>query len=467
MCDTFVVVRPEGVLFAKNSDRDPNEAQRIEWHPAREHAPDATVRCTWRTIPQARRTRATTLSRPFWMWGAEMGTNDAGLCVGNEAVFVRGGSARDGLTGMDLVRLVLERAGSVDEGVEVLRALLQTHGQGGRCGYDSASFRYDNSFLLADATGAAVVETAGRELAAERVTSGARAISNGLSIEPFATRHADRLRTHVARAAVRRERVTCLAANATTPADAAAVLRDHGPGRHGPGAHGPGGHGPGGHGARGHGLHDATTPGGAAAPRTALRDARYSWISGAMGAPCMHAGGWIAASQTVGSWISWLTPASQRHWATGSAAPCLSVFHPLPGPDPACSLDAAAAQALLGTPDGAPDPTSWWWAVERLHRSALTSPNTLPSSFHAERDELEARLGTIASDPVEHGRFDEHHAAARAWLARWTTWLDQQPAHDERPRWLRARWARWQRQAARGSRFLPWDDQRGVTATRP
>lgn len=52
-------------------------------------------------------TQAVILSKPAWMWGAEMGANASGVVIGNEAVWTRLNGPSDcneKLLGMDLVR---------------------------------------------------------------------------------------------------------------------------------------------------------------------------------------------------------------------------------------------------------------------------------------------------------------------------------------------------------------------------
>ena len=169
MCDTLVALEAGRVFFAKNSDRDANEAQLLDWIPARRHESGTPLRCTWIEIPQVAQTHAVLLSRPFWMWGAEIGANEHGVVIGIEAVLARRSPPRLGLTGMDLLRLGLERARTAQEAVETLTTLLETHGQGGGCGHEDRGFRYHNSFLIADHTGAHVLETVDRKWAVEAV----------------------------------------------------------------------------------------------------------------------------------------------------------------------------------------------------------------------------------------------------------------------------------------------------------
>jgi len=91
MCDTLIadakVTNNNTAIFAKNSDRPPNEAQYLAWLPPRNYPGGEKVQCTYIKIPQAKETNAILLSKPFWMWGGEMGVNEHGLAIGNEAVF--------------------------------------------------------------------------------------------------------------------------------------------------------------------------------------------------------------------------------------------------------------------------------------------------------------------------------------------------------------------------------------------
>ena len=100
-------------------------------------------------------------------------------------------AAADGLTGMDLVRLALERATGAADAVDIITTLLERHGQGGS-GHDPALVpggrSYWNSFLVASAGTAFVIDTSGIEWAVEEVVE-ARAISNRTSIPVFDAAH--------------------------------------------------------------------------------------------------------------------------------------------------------------------------------------------------------------------------------------------------------------------------------------
>ena len=390
MCDTMVRVLDDRVLFAKNSDRDPNEAQRLEWHPRACHPAGATVDCTWITIPQVRETNAVLLSRPFWMWGAEMGTNEHGVTIGNEAVFTRQPYAKTGLLGMDLLRLALERAATAEAAVETMIALLETHGQGGGCGHENRGFTYHNSFLVADGQGAYVFETAGREHDVARVV-GTRTISNALTIPGFAERNTDRLRSAVAAAHRRQARSCALTAEARSAGDLFAVLRDYGPGR--------------------------TAP-------------SYSIINGGMGAACMHAGGLLAASQTTASWVSELQPDRAQHWATGTSIPSASLFKPV----------AVGVPVDTGAPSDVAD-DSLWWRHERFVRRVMRDPVRNFPLFQPVRDALETAW--LAHPPESAAAFAEHFARLETWDAR----VREAAAADTRPFWLRRYWRKRDRMA--------------------
>ena len=386
MCDTIVVVEPDRVLFAKNSDRDPNEAQLLDWQPRHRHPEGDRVRATWISIDQVSETAAVLLSRPFWMWGAEMGANEHGVVIGNEAVFTGEPYGPPGLTGMDLVRLGLERAGTATAAVEVITTLLERHCQGGGCGHEKREFTYHNSFIVADPHEAWVLETAGRHWATEHVTSGARSISNGLTIAGFAERYSDHLHTHFSRCALRRSLTESAAGRATGPGDLMGALREHGTGGWAP---------------------------------------RYSPVTGAMSAPCMHAGGLVASSQTTASWVAELGPAGCSHWVTATAAPCTGLFKPVSVGEP---LD------LGPEPVDRFDDRCLWWRHEVLHRRALEDPEALVPLFASERDEVEARW--LQDPPEPAAAFAEADELLRSWTDR----VRAAGAHDRRPPWVRRYW---------------------------
>jgi secernin len=382
MCDTFVALssstRDGSVLFGKNSDREPNEAQCVVTIPATDHLNGSKVKCTYIEIPQIAHTHAVILSKPFWMWGAEMGSNEFGVTIGNEAVFTRVPYEKGhSLTGMDLLRLALERSKTAAEGLKIITTLLETYGQGGNCGF-THPFYYHNSFLIADLNEAWILETAGKQWAALKVKD-VGAISNHITIENewdfcsdglidfalekgyckkradfnFRKAYSDPLFTFFSDA---RNRNSCthnfLRKNKGNLklSDAMNLLRNH--------------------------RHDDS-----------------NWSPDVMLAGsdvCMHAGfGPVRINQTVGSLVSQIISGNQTHWVTGTAAPCMSHFKPV-------WIDSGVPESL-SIPTGKYDHRSVWWQHEILHRGVLGNYRQRLAHFRRERDSREANLIQLAS----------------------------------------------------------------------
>jgi dipeptidase len=379
VCDTLVALKgyTKGnvTIFAKNSDREPNEAQVLEYIPPTQHT-EEKVKTTYLYVEQVDETYGVLISRPFWMWGAEMGVNEHGVAIGNEAVFTREKYADKGLTGMDLLRLALERSRTAKEALEWITGLLEEYGQGGNCSYFGKMF-YHNSFIIADPREAWVLETVGKHWVAERVKD-VRTISNALSIgekwdlssdgleeymkekncgKSFKDCFSDRVYTWVSKGRERQQYTQKQLENNLGKIDfflVARIMRSH--------SHEP-----------------------------------YDPSSGSNRDICMHAGGFTRPSQTASSMIALLFEDAPLVFATGTSLPCISMYKPvflnagLPdlGPKPASAYDGGQ---------------SIWWRHEMLARKLVYNypryaPRIASELQSLERDyyekALEAREGYL------------------------------------------------------------------------
>lgn len=371
-CDTMVALggftRSGHVIFAKNSDRPPNEAQPLALFEARDYPTGAQLDCTHCSIPQAEHTFRVLGSHPFWMWGFECGVNECGVAIGNEAVWAREPVENtNGLIGMDLVRLGLERGNTARSALDVITALLERFGQGGNAVREGV-LHYHNAFLIADPTQAWVLETVNRRWAARRVKDIA-CLSNCYSIGtswdiasadlqeyayqngwaspkiPFDFARAyGALSQESSDAGPRRARTRQLLERARgflTAEDMKAILRDH--------------------------FEDIP-----------LLAPRWNAADGAAVSVCMHCRD-AASCKTAAGCVVELSPEAAPQWQSCFSSPCVSVFIP---------YDLFAALPSRVSHAGASfSANSLWWKFERF---ASLAEKNYPLYSRWARDEWSA-----------------------------------------------------------------------------
>lgn len=424
MCDTAVAVGTATasghVLFAKNSDRNPNECQPL-FHASRcAHLAGAPLQCQYIEIPQVAETWEVIGARPWWLWGFETGVNEWGVAIGNEAVLSKEPFLETGLLGMDLVRLGLERGKTANEALHAIVDLLEAHGQGGSAEVNGIRY-YHNAFIIADPHEAWVLETAGRYWAAEKV-QGIRAISNVYSIEThwdeassdlvehaleqgwwrpdvpfnFARAYGD-YSVEIAPRCLRFQRATDLLAGRDGKISIESMLahvRDH---------------------------YDGTFM----APRWSPQELCFSSI-------CMHSSAQYSgetASGMVAELRDEASPLRSSVWhAFGS--PCLSAFHPV-------YLGGVGLPDVLDVGGGTYDPASPWWRFERLQRRVDAHPALAPSlqsAYRALEASWLAEAPTVEADArrlTENGADADARQVLRQFVDATLTALDQTVAQAD------------------------------------
>lgn len=413
MCDTLIATKlatTNGIaVFGKNSDRPPNEGQSMVYFPAATHAMGSTVKCTYIEIPQVERTNAVLLSKPFWMWGAEMGINEHGLVIGNEAVFSKIPANKEpALLGMDMLRAALERAVTPREAVQVIIDLLEKFGQGGNCASHGNTLYYHNSFLIANADDAWVIETVDKQWAARQVKD-VYTISNCLTIgAEYDMASPGLVDLAVQKGFIKSQKQFHLANDFSD-----LIFTTFGKGR----------------------KRRATTLNtldaqkgtfGIESMMSTLRHHKNPNFDPQKDITevdvCMHAGlGPIRVSQSTASMVAYLDGKNPLVFATGTSAPCTSIFKPF-------WMDTASILDREAVPTHQADANSLFWVHERLHRAVLENYHERLATYAADRDAMEKRfiegaLKLHTASAKERAEFSaeclrESRAAEAEWLKR-------------------------------------------------
>ena len=194
MGDALAAFGKDRSYFGKNSDRDPAERQLVcisenpnedFYNNPFEEKVEKYIENSFSTLKDVfsefDNNYKAVISKPVWTWGAEMGVNEYGVSIGNQAIFSKEEVSKKGLLGMDILRLALHNSKTAKAAVNFIIKVINRYGQGGDGGYQRI-LEYDNSFLIKDFEKAFVLESAGKHWAVKEIGN-YEAVSNAYTIK--------------------------------------------------------------------------------------------------------------------------------------------------------------------------------------------------------------------------------------------------------------------------------------------